>query len=372
MAKRRTKRRRRPAANRQATTRVAAAGSIFTPLVDALAVGGLSIIVLGAYTVYALATGTPGEERINLGDLVIFQALLNWPHFMASYRLLYATPEVRDRHKFASYGVPLLLLALGAFAVFGADQPTAGVVFVREDITYALWLIAAFYLAWHYTGQAWGMVASFAHLSGIRMERTEQKMIRSGLRALLVWHVLWGVQDVPQYLGPLAPYLPQMQSMWAVVVVVTLGYGVAGFLRVARRTKRSIPAQMILPWAAAFVWYLALYVDPATFLLVQLSHSLQYLPFPMRVEANRQRARGKRDSRLHLAVYAMLLVFAGLAVFLLPDKLINHGHPGYTIALLIASIVNIHHYFTDGVAWKISSPEVRKDLFRHYTPARAQ
>jgi len=30
--------------------------------------------------------------------------------------------------------------------------------------------------------------------------------------------------------------------------------------------------------------------------------------------------------------------------------------------------INIHHYFTDGVIWKISNPEVRKELFAHVQP----
>jgi hypothetical protein len=31
--------------------------------------------------------------------------------------------------------------------------------------------------------------------------------------------------------------------------------------------------------------------------------------------------------------------------------------------------INIHHYFTDGVIWKISNPEVRRELFAHVPPA---
>jgi hypothetical protein len=27
--------------------------------------------------------------------------------------------------------------------------------------------------------------------------------------------------------------------------------------------------------------------------------------------------------------------------------------------------INIHHYFTYGVIWKISNPEVRRELFAH-------
>jgi hypothetical protein len=31
--------------------------------------------------------------------------------------------------------------------------------------------------------------------------------------------------------------------------------------------------------------------------------------------------------------------------------------------------LNIHHYFTDGVIWKISNREVRQDLFAHVQAA---
>ena len=39
--------------------------------------------------------------------------------------------------------------------------------------------------------------------------------------------------------------------------------------------------------------------------------------------------------------------------------------PNKVAALLILGFINLHHYFTDGVAWKLSNPEVRKDLFAH-------
>jgi hypothetical protein len=31
--------------------------------------------------------------------------------------------------------------------------------------------------------------------------------------------------------------------------------------------------------------------------------------------------------------------------------------------------VNIHHYFTDGVIWHISNPDVRRELFAHVKTA---
>jgi hypothetical protein len=42
--------------------------------------------------------------------------------------------------------------------------------------------------------------------------------------------------------------------------------------------------------------------------------------------------------------------------------------PGKSAPILLLMFINIHHYFTDGVIWKISNPEVRKDLFAHVLP----
>jgi len=44
--------------------------------------------------------------------------------------------------------------------------------------------------------------------------------------------------------------------------------------------------------------------------------------------------------------------------------------PGRAAPILILMIINIHHYFTDGVIWKISDPEVRGELFAHVQSAR--
>ena len=43
--------------------------------------------------------------------------------------------------------------------------------------------------------------------------------------------------------------------------------------------------------------------------------------------------------------------------------------PSKAAPILILMFINIHHYFTDGVIWKISNPEVRRDLFAHVQPS---
>ena len=46
--------------------------------------------------------------------------------------------------------------------------------------------------------------------------------------------------------------------------------------------------------------------------------------------------------------------------------------PGNAAPIVILMFINVHHYFTDGVIWKISNPEVRRDLFAHVTPVSAK
>jgi hypothetical protein len=50
-------------------------------------------------------------------------------------------------------------------------------------------------------------------------------------------------------------------------------------------------------------------------------------------------------------------------VFLGPDALPGNALPFG--AWILVALINIHHFFIDGCVWKISTPEVKKDLFRH-------
>ena len=50
---------------------------------------------------------------------------------------------------------------------------------------------------------------------------------------------------------------------------------------------------------------------------------------------------------------------------ILPGVLLATSNQTYTLAIMIASAVSIHHYFVDGCIWKISNKDVRKRLFSH-------
>ena len=345
--------------------------AIITPWVDFLCVGGISIVVMLGLLIYILPNyTTEGNDHVNFGDVLILQALINWPHFMASYRLLYIPIEGIKKYKFSALFVPGALLVIVLTAIASGNGSKENTLYVDQEITYLLWLGAAFYLAWHYTGQAWGMIATFSRLSGINMEDNERKIIRAGLRTLLVWHVVWGAQDLPEsWLGGAHQYVGDLLQIMNVLAIISLFAGCATFFRIKTRTGKTPTIQMLAPWLAIYLWYLVLYFEPNAYLYVQLSHSLQYLIFPLRVELNRKGYfkinRHAIKQLLWGARYYAILFLAGLLTFYLPGQLFEHGGQTYTIAVLIASAISIHHYFVDGCIWKISNPDVRRSLLCH-------
>jgi hypothetical protein len=359
-------------------------GSIFNPTIDLLLVGGLSLIVF----VPLLLSGRSDLVLIGAGAQAWIGTAINMPHFMASYRLVYRDRETILKHKWASIYVPLILVAYVAFAVMEIQYflPQGCTEAIRANVAdpacrpllmTLLIAIASGYLAWHYTGQVWGMMASYAYLAGAKFEKSERLLIRTGLRILLAWHVCWFVYtqlDKP-FRGAVRP----------VYIVVSAGIGLAfllgaiGLFRMWRRTGMLPPARTLVAWIALFVWYAMMARDPRALFWIQIAHALQYLAFPVRVEINRTlaaRARGATRLARHMALYGLgLLVVSVVVTQLVPGTAMSiignvfGESPGKSAPILLLMFINIHHYFTDGVIWKISNPEVRKDLFAHVVPA---
>ncbi len=331
-----------------------------------------------------LLSGRTDLVLVGAGVQAWLGTAINMPHFMASYRLVYRDRTTMLKHKWASIYVPLILVAYIALAVVevqyflpqgcaAALQAHVAGPECRSLLVTVLIAVASGYLAWHYTGQVWGMMASYAYLAGARFEKSERLLIRTGLRILLVWHVCWFV-----YTQLAEPFKPTVRPVYE---VVTVGIGLAfilgalGLIRMWRRTGAVPPAKTLVAWFALFVWYAMMARDPKAIFWIQIAHALQYLAFPVRVEINRtlaDRARGATRLARHMVVYgAGLLVVSVVVTQLVPGTAMSvignvfGEQPANAAPILLLMFINIHHYFTDGVIWKISNPDVRKELFAH-------
>ena len=335
--------------------------SIVSPGVDALCAGGLSLLVL----VPLLVTGRVDLLLFSAGVQAWVGALVNMPHFLASYRMVYRTRESIRAHPWAAIYVPALLLTYCVVAIVMSQWTPVPVS--------ALLTVSSSYLAWHYTGQAWGMIATFTHLGGSAFVPRERRLIRSSLVIMMAWHVVWflhlGYHDfidlTPVYYGI------------SILAAVALTLGLTGFTLHRRRTGQWAPLRAWIPWVSIFVWYgfMAKVGLPALF-IVQIAHAVQYLMFPFRVEVNRTRRKVPQGATqlvaLHFGIYLVaILVGSLIAAIALPLGAMAvvtdwiGSRSGVYAGFVISSFFNIHHYFTDGVVWKLRNPEVREDLFGH-------
>lgn len=333
--------------------------SLLSPAVDLLLVGGLSLIVF----IPLLLSGRSDLVLIGAGAQAWIGTAINMPHFMASYRMIYRSRETIRRHKWASIYVPVILVLYILLALWEAQySPTLVILLVT---------VGSAYLAWHYTGQVWGMMASYAYLGGAAFDRSERFLIRTSLRILLVWHVGWFLYTQlrdPSRVRPL--YL-----LISAGTLGALGLGAVGLAKMRRRTGKFPPIRAVVAWLAIFTWYAVMARDPNAIFWIQIAHALQYLAFPIRVEMNRTSAAQSRSpGRVagHMALYgAGLLLVSFLVAQVVPASAMSAvaemfgEEPGRAAPILILTFINIHHYFTDGVIWHIGNPEVRKELFAH-------
>ena len=338
--------------------------SIINPVVDLLCVGGLSLIVF----LPLLLSGRSDLVLIGAGAQAWLATTINMPHFMASYRIIYRSREMVLSHKWASIYVPAILVAYSALALWDAQRsPALAIVLVSASSAY---------LAWHYTGQVWGMMASHAYLGGTRFEDSERFLIRTGLRILLAWQVTWFLYTQVRNPALVRP----VYLVVSAATVVAFVLGAVGILRMRKRLGKFPPPAALVAWLAIFAWYAVMARDPKALFWVQIAHAIQYLGFPIRVEMNRTASEPAASSRRfvgHMVLYgAGLLAVSFVMGRVVPASAMSvvgnifGEEPGRAAPILILMIINIHHYFTDGVIWKISNPEVRRELFAHVSPPK--
>ncbi len=336
---------------------------MITPAVDAICIGALSILVCGALAAFG---PRPFDKHVPAIVPLLLTVGITWPHFLSSYRLLYATRESVLTYRRASIYFPL---ALGAYGVFAIVRAPANGIHVQ-----ILNLVASVYLARHYAGQTWGMMASFGHIDGATFTPWERRIFLRALDLVMLWHISWASTFTLGLVVPsLAPVAHRIYGHIDAIGVLSFAMGLGAFGAMIRRRRMLPPARVFLPWLTIYGWYVLLRRDASTIVVVQAAHALQYLIFPLRIEETRRAPKSRSVSPWRAARWIAGLVAIAFAAFAGIPTLFDLGYQeaggGGEHALafvgVLTSFVNIHHYFIDGSLYKLRNPAVRRDLFAH-------
>lgn len=255
-------------------------------------------------------------------------------------------------------------------------------------------LVLTLYLTWspwHYTGQNYGIALILLVRRGVEVTPATKRWVRGSFvasygLAVLAMH---GAQPGALYapvssagesvrLLPLGiPYWLASPMMALLMAGYVLALGVSLFRLIRAGGVRAVsPAALLV--ATQAVWFslpvmlrlsgviaeapgLASPFSSYGFLWVASAHAVQYLWITVYYATARD-GRGR-------AAFLGKAVLAGFAVWILPGLLFAPGLLGGMtydsgLALMVASVVNLHHFVLDGVIWKLRDGRVARVLLR--------
>lgn len=372
-----------------------APASLIMPGLDLLMIGGASILVLAIMHIM-LNSGTPdGTLTWTVYNLSF---IANFPHFLASYQLLYADHGRRIFKEFkflwAAVLVPILMIALlltGFLYPKLFNPPGANPV--QPKLLGYLVNSMYFFVGWHYVKQIFGGVVVSNALAGFFYKPFERIAMKANLFSLwaisfLAPNVVYGnsfQQDGIPYTSLNLPPWMLKAAFWSVGItgVALLIVHVAKYIR-----EGKIPTpKAIVCFASIYAWYLPVFSHPMYMHLIPFFHSMQYILFVYAFRRNKVEAHienpntpdGRKKRVFGLWGWLCIPIVTGsVFMWFLPrwldqkhlyDDMTMFGPTAFYFAF--TWFINVHHYFIDNVIWRGDNEEIRQYLFKKPAAAKA-
>jgi len=319
---------------------------------DTLIIGGLSIVTWVALLVFYHSADT---QPIFWFALVL-SLVVNYPHFSATVYRLYQSPDNLRQFPVTAWGLPLIL-----FGAVGASFWQPNVIAPYFVMLFLLWS------PYHYSGQTIGLTMVYARRAGFSIGRQERMALSAFVYSAFVCGVIrfqqngssGGFTDFYGMSVPAFP-LPDWMDAAAQAVMWTGALVFAGFAIVwCLAQKRLMPPIVLLPAVTHFVWFVPGASMKSFWIVIPFFHSLQYLliAFVMQLKVRSDGVGGERSWRrigAEARRWGTRNILGGMLLFIgLPAAFSWLPLPLMTTAGIFAAAVNIHHFFVDGVIWKL-------------------
>lgn len=356
--------------------------SLISPLIDFAMVGGLSFFFI--LPVILMDITAP----VAITAIVALAYIINDPHFIHSYQLMYdnflaklrnrdTSLSIRLRFIFAGVIVPILFVAWFAFCM--ATQNI-------ELLAYSgnLMILA---VGWHYAKQGYGILIVLSLLKKIYYTPWQKRALL--INAYVVWMTTWlllnsrlgtiTIADVTIKGITVPPYV--LSLALSVTIFTTLA--AIGALAQSFHTTKRLAVNGVIGYFSAYLWMFLRSTNIVLYALIPVFHSLQYLPFVWTYKLNQSRHTAgtqnfpKSIKEVILAPTFSIFrrfIITGLVIsvsvfHLIPwvlDKTIPYNQEVFgtqVFLFMIVILINVHHYLIDNVIWRGENKDVRMYLF---------
>jgi hypothetical protein len=328
--------------------------------VDFALIGGLSILAFVGF--YLAGRAAPMGRESVFAVAAALAWVINWPHFSATSYRLYHTRSNINQYPVTALIIPLLLVV----AVIGS--------FLSPDRV-APWLVKMFVIwsPYHFSGQTLGISLIYARRAGIRVGRWERLALSGFIFATFL--VQTAASEAGQGSGSfysvsypilgLPVWVPDLLRAW---MWICAGALVFFYARWSRRAGRLAPPILLLPAVTQFVWFGLGWKVVAFNEFVPFFHALQYMLIAWVMQVGESLAARSPTNRRRFVLgeslrWGVFNIAGGIILFWLLPRAGQLG--GFTLPFataVVISAVQIHHFFVDGVIWKLRNPKVASPL----------
>lgn len=355
---------------------------LFGPVPDIVLGCGVGYIAFFALLVLG---GEEFRTIFPVALLPLWSVFFGTPHYGATLLRVYEQRSERRTYAFFTVWVTLVLAALYVGGLYSA---ALGSVLLSIYLTWS---------PWHYTGQNYGVSLLFLRRRGVEVTPQTKRWIYAsfvlsyGLTFLAIHGVAYTGDYAPiDYKGSAYQFMrfglptPWWAWAWAVLgtaYVVSIAVAGRDLLRRAARPSDLVPSALVVLVQA--LWFslpplgrelgLLRGLDPFqpdnagfVFIWVAVGHSAQYLWITTYYA-------GPKGGMARLRYYGRC-VFAGSALWSLPailylwtglaDSRFGGIRGGDNVGVLLAAMVNLHHFIIDGAIWKLRDGRVARALIR--------
>ena len=325
--------------------------------IDALLIGGASLIL---YAVFRLRPGLAASPSVaSLAATLVW--VCNYPHFASTNYRLYHSKSSIAQYPLTSFATPVIMIAavVGCYLSPNAVAP----LFIK---LYLLWS------PYHFSGQTLGITMVYARRSGFVIDGWLRRSLTAFIFLTFAVQNAWA--EVGRHVNPfygvnyptlgVPVWLPETLTklMWT-SLAVTIGLLM---WKIANSGPR-VPLIVLLPAFTQYVWFVATPAGQFAY-MVPFFHSLQYLLIAWNVQLTQGLSERKRDPSVRYVWsestrWMAINIVGGYALFWALPQLGSHfGKPLVFSTAVMLAAVQVHHFFVDGVIWRLHNPAARSPL----------
>jgi hypothetical protein len=325
--------------------------------IDAMLIGGASVALYAIFRLRPQLASSPSVASI-AATLVW---VCNYPHFASTNYRLYHSRASINQYPLTSFVTPLVMVA----AVIGCyvSPHEVAPLFIK---LYLLWS------PYHFSGQTLGITMVYARRAGFVIDGWLRRSLTAFIFLTFAVQNAWA--EVGRHVNPfygveyptlgVPVWLPQTLTkfMW-ISLAVTIGLLM---WKIANGGPR-VPLIVLLPAFTQYVWFVATPAGQFSY-MVPFFHSLQYLLIAWNVQLKEGLSERRRDPSVRYvwsesSRWMAINIAGGYALFWgLPHLGAHFGKPlVFSTAVMLAAI-QVHHFFVDGVIWRLRNPAARSPL----------